>query len=402
MVRKILYFMTMAVVLGLFTISCEDKNEGIQQIQIIDVSSRITGVPAFSGAGAEIEITGTRLEEVERIIFGVYVVRKIEIDTTDTGIKFTVPAQVGEGENDVVLVFAGGERAFTTIMVLPLQVINLFDPTNGNLGDTITLYGNNLHIVDEVSIGGAVAEIVDQDTTVIHFLVPSGAVTDVIAATSGAGVAESKKIFHACETAEDDIRCFFNYCLYGNFENLGVPYGVWNGTGGPTIPKPEDASAQDAIFLQGAGAPLSEWELIEPIGGASDLGKTSLKLTILQVGSEPYNIQLVFNSFLVPAGKKWLYTGKIWADADGRVGTIIGGTDPPGGYPDMLLADGSVAPLTTFHMGWNEFSVEMIHDMSVGTPYDNEIRPMVYLSYPANLGAVFIFDDLRVVEIGNR
>jgi hypothetical protein len=40
--------------------------------------------------------------------------------------------------------------------------------------------------------------------------------------------------------------------------------------------------------------------------------------------------------------------------------------------------------------------------MSVGTPHDDEIRPMIYLSYPENLGAVFIFDDLRVVEIGNR
>jgi hypothetical protein len=402
MVRKILYFITIAAILGLFIIGCEEKNSGIIQEEIVDVSSRITAVPDFSGAGAEIEITGDHLEEVERIIFGVYVVRKIEIDTTDTGIKFIVPAQVGEGENEVVLVFPGNERAFTTVMILPLQIITYFDPTNGNLGDTINLYGNNLHIVEEIAVGGTVAEIVDQDTTAIRFLVPSLAETGVITATSGAGVAESKNIFHACETAVDDVRCFQNYCLYGNFENLGVPHGVWNGTGGPTIPKPEDGTAQDAIFLQGAGAPLSEWELIDPIGGISDLGKTSLKLTILQVGSEPYNIQLVFNSFLVPAGKKWLYTGKIWADADGRTGKIIGGTDPPGGYPDMLLADGTAAPISTFHSGWNEFSVEMIHDMSVGTPHDDEIRPMVYLSYPENLGAVFIFDDLRVVEIGDR
>lgn len=402
MIRKILYFMTMAAVLGLIIISCEDENEGIKQVDMVDVSSRITGVPEFSGAGAEIEITGTRLEEVERIIFGVYVIRKIEIDTTDTGIKFNVPAQIGEGENDVAFIFPDNEIAFTKVMILPLQVISGFEPTNGNLGDTIELYGNNLHIVNEVSIGGAAAEIWDQDTTMIIFVVPSGAVTDVITATSGAGVAESKNIFHACETAVGDVRCLPNYCQYGDFENMGVPLGVWDGSDGPMITTPEETEG-GAIFLQGAGDPLSRWELIEPIGGISDLGKVSLKLTILQVGSEPYNIQLVFNSFPVPEGKKWLYSGKVWADATGRVATVIGGTDPPGGYIDMLLADGSEAPLTTFNEGWNVFEIEMVHNVDRAPPQpDNEIRPLLYLSYPENAGAVFIFDDLRVVEIGDR
>src|SRR4030043_1048083 len=233
MVRKILYFMTIAAMLGLFIIGCEDKNEGIKQEEIIDVSSRITGVPEFSGAGAEIEIEGTRLYEVERIIFDVYVVRKIEIDTTDTGIKFLVPAQVGTGENEVIFVFPGNELAFTTVMILPLQVITHFDPTNGDLGDTITLYGNNLHIVEEIAVGGTVAEIVNQETTVIRFTVPSLAETGLITATSGAGVAVSKNEFLACESDPDNVRCLYNYCQYGDLENLGIPLGVWDGRGGP-------------------------------------------------------------------------------------------------------------------------------------------------------------------------
>ncbi len=394
--------MTITAMLGLFIIGCEDENEGQKQVEIIDVSSRITGVPAFSGAGAEIEIEGTGLTEVERIIFDVYVVRKIEIDTTDTGISFIVPAQVGEGENEVAFVFPNNEIAFATIMILPLQVLTGFEPTNGNLGDTVEIYGNNLHIVTEVAVGGiVVTDIVEQDTTMIRFTVPSLAETGVITATSGAGIAETNNIFHACETAVDDVRCLPNYCQYGDFENLGVPLGEWDGSGGPTIITPEGTEG-GAIFLQGAGDPLSRWELIEPIGGVSDLGKVSLKLTILQLGSEPYNIQLVFNSFLAPAGKKWLYSGKIWTDGPGRVAKIIGGTDPPGGYPDMLLADGTAAPITALNEGWNIFEVEMIHDMSVSSPHDDEIRPMVYLSYPENLGAVFLFDDLRVVIIGDR
>src|SRR4030043_661123 len=172
MVRRILYFITIAAMLGLFIIGCEDKNEGIKQEEITDVSNRITGVPEFSGAGAEIEIQGTRLYEVERIIFDIYIVRKIEIDTTDTGISFIVPAQVGEGENEVAFIFPDNEIAFATIMILPLQVITGFEPTIGNLGDTIELYGNNLHIVTEVAVGETAAEIVEQDTTLIRFLVP--------------------------------------------------------------------------------------------------------------------------------------------------------------------------------------------------------------------------------------
>jgi hypothetical protein len=408
MVRKILYFLTMAAVLGLIIISCEDENEGQKQVQMVDVSSRITGVPAFAGAGAKIEVEGTGLTEVERIIFDVYVIRKIEIDTTDTGISFSVPAQVGEGENEVAFLFPNNEIAYTTIMILPLQIISGFDPTNGNLGDTVELYGNNLHIVTEVAVGGTVAEIVDLDTTLIRFLVPAGAVTDVITATSGAGTAESKNEFIACETAVDNVRCFQNYCLYGDMENLGVPYGPWDGGGGPIIPSSDasDNPTQDAIFLQGGDGVLSQWEVIHPIGGTSDLGKTSLKCTVLQIGTEPYQIQLVYNAFKVPAGKIWLYSGKIWADADGRQVLTQPETDPPGGYNPTLLPDGSAIPIQVLHQGWNEFSVELIHDMSVslppGNPKDEELRPGIKLSYAENAGGVFIFDDIRVVEIGNR
>jgi hypothetical protein len=405
MIRKILYLMTMAAVLSLIIISCEDENEGQKQVEMIDVSSRITGVPAFSGAGAKIEIEGTRLTEVERIIFDVYVVRKIDIDTTDKGISFTVPTLVGEGENEVAFIFPNNEIAFATIMILPLQVISGFEPTNGNLGDTIELYGNNLHIVTEVAVGGTVVNtIVDQDTTIIRFLVPSLAQSGVITATSGAGTAESKNIFHACETAVDDVRCLYNYCLYGDMENTGVPYGVWNGSGGPRIPcsDPTDPPDQDVFFLQGEGAPMTRWELIHPIGGISDLGKTSLKVTVLAIGSEPYEIQLVYNAFTVPTGKKWLYSGKIWADADGRVALTQPETDPPGGYNALLLPDGSAIPILELHQGWNEFAVEVIHDMSLPTTADFEIRPGIKLSYIQNVGGVFIFDDIRVVEIGDR
>ena len=401
MVRKILYFLTMVAVLGLIIISCEDENEGQKQVEMIDVSSRITGVPAFSGAGATIEIEGTGLTEVERIIFDVYVIRKIEIDTTDTGISFSVPAQVGDGENEVTFIFPNNEIAYTTVTILPLQAITGFDPTNGNLGDTVELYGNNLHIVTEVAVGGTVAEIVDLDTTLIRFLVPSLAETGVITATSGAGVAESKNEFVACETAVDNVRCFQNYCLYGDFENLGVPYGVVNGSDWPTIPDPDGDPDQGVLFLQGAGDPLSRWELIESIGGTSDLGKTSLKVTVLQAGAEAYEIQLVFNAFAVPVGKKFLYSGKIWSDANGRVALTQPETDPPGGYNALVLPDGTSIPTITLHQGWNEFSVEVIHDGS-SAPYDFEMRPGIKLSYPENLHGVFIFDDIRVVVIGDR
>ncbi len=401
--------MTMAAVLSLINISCEDEDDGQKQVEMIDVSSRITGLPDIAGAGEKIEVEGTGLTEVVRIIFDVYVIRKAQIDTTDTGISFNVPALVGEGENEVAFIFPNNEIAFTTITILPLQVITGFDPTRGNLGDTITLYGNNLHIVNALTVGGTVVDtIVDLDTTSIRFLVPSSAQTGVITATSSAGVAESTNEFVACETAVDNPRCFYNYCLYGDMENIGVPYGVWDGSGGPIIPTSDasDPPTQDAFFLQGAGDPLSEWELIPSPGGTSDLGKTSLKCTVLQAGAEPYNIQLVYNAFSVPAGKMWMYSGKIWADADGRQVLTQPETDPPGGYNPTLLPDGSEIPIQVLHQGWNEFSVELIHDMNVslppGNPKDEELRPGIKLSYPENVGGVFIFDDIRVVEIGDR
>ncbi len=384
MVRKILYFMTIAAMLGLLIIGCEDKNEGIQQIQIVDVSSRITGVPAFSGAGAEIEIQGTRLEEVERIIFGVYVVRKIEIDTTDTGISFIVPGQVGVGENEVVLVFPGNERAFTTITILARQVISYFDPTNGDVGDTIAIHGNNLYVIDEVSIGGVIAEIIDQDTTVIHFTVPSNAYSDVITTTSGAGIATSNNIFHACETAEGDVRCMTNVINGGDFEYL--PLGVFTG---------------DAIIFPQGSPNFGTYEVIESIG-YPDMGEKSLKITVIATG-QTWEPQLVFNQFPVTPGRRWLYTGKIWANASGWQVKVTGGTGPVDGVGSYTNMQGAVD--ITLNQGWNEFEAEIWHDVYgiYGTPQpDNQIRPMITMGYAQNVGAVIIFEDFRIVDIGPR
>jgi hypothetical protein len=116
MIKRILYSMIVAAIIGFFTTGCS-KEEGILQITINDVSSRITGIPADVKRGAEMEITGTQLQNVQQIIFGLLVIRKIDMTITETSIIIRAPFTVALGENEIVLVFPGGDRAFTSINV---------------------------------------------------------------------------------------------------------------------------------------------------------------------------------------------------------------------------------------------------------------------------------------------
>jgi hypothetical protein len=116
MIKRILYSMIVAAIIGFFTTGCS-KEEGIIQITINDVSSRITSIPANVKLGAEMEITGTQLQDIQQVIFGLVVIRKIEMTITETSIIFRAPYTVALGENEIVLVFPGGDRAFASINV---------------------------------------------------------------------------------------------------------------------------------------------------------------------------------------------------------------------------------------------------------------------------------------------
>ncbi len=117
MVRKIYYPVMIAAILCMFTIGCSEK-EGLIEISINDVSSRITNIPASAQLGAELTITGNQLGDIERVIFGDVAIRKLELTITETSITLIVPVTAALGITEVVLVFPGADRAFTSVTVV--------------------------------------------------------------------------------------------------------------------------------------------------------------------------------------------------------------------------------------------------------------------------------------------
>ena len=66
-----------------------------------------------------------------------------------------------------------------------------FTPAGGMVGDEVTILGLSLENPLEVTIGGAVAQVVSSSSSSIHAIVPAGAVTGPISVTTAAGTAVS-------------------------------------------------------------------------------------------------------------------------------------------------------------------------------------------------------------------
>ncbi len=381
MVRKLIYFTLITAAFGLFLIGCNEENEGIIETPIVDVSARITNMPAVTGAGAVLSIGGTQLDNVERIIFGLYVVRKIEIESTETGIKFNVPAQVALGMNDVTFVFPGAERAFDSILVIPRQTISWFNPTFGFTDTVVTVYGTNLDIVTSVGIGDVPATIMEQSKQVLKFAVPDGATTDVIKTESDAGLSISSNMFIACPDTTEYL-CLPILNDNGDFEQGTVGVIDVDGNSGPNW------------WLAGSGT-RTQYEIINAPANYPDLGTKTLKATMLVVGDNDYSNQVVNENVACQPGRKFRYMGKIWSDATGRRVKIVGGVSLPG-YSDML-GDTTL----TLNQGWNEFATTIWHDVSKNQD-ETQMRLQANFGYAENDGAIFMFDSFRVVDIGPR
>jgi hypothetical protein len=374
--RKIFTLLLVPVMTVALTINCSDEEAITTGIK--DVSSRVTGYTSeITGAGAPLTITGTGFDRVQRVVFGTTVVpAKSFIQVNETSLTFPVPSTAILGETDIFLVFPGNERAFAPkITVVPLQVVNYFDPAQGPAGTTVTVYGANLEIVNSVKLGTTDVAITGKSGSSLQFTVPASATSGKLLLGSGAGTATSVGTFTACDTDASNPRCLTPLNNNGGFENATVA----GGNGGNW-------------FFSASGT-RATYEIINSPGGAPDLGTKTLKATVTSVGTNNYDIQIVNDGYPVPAGKKFRFMGRIWANGAGRQVRVVGGVSVPG-FQDM--AGGTTLTLT---QGWNEFSIEIQHNAG---QQETQIRAQVNFSYPANAGAVFYFDDFRVVAVGDR
>lgn len=371
---KFLLFLLALGATSLFLTSCEDYKERLSGFNpegsAVDVSSRITGFsPEKAGAGAVLTVNGNNLSEVIRVYMGQLWVDDFE--ATASAVTFTVPPNISLGQNTVVLVFAGAERATSSIEVLPLPSITYFTPKAVADGDEVTILGNNLSFVSSISISGKAATIISKENARLSFTVPAGISSDVIQMTSiTGGVTSSTESVIACSAEPDKLACLPVINTNGSFEEgeageVGaVQVPGWN-LGGSLI----TSEITDKEYYDGFQC---------------------AKITINEIGPNPWSIQPTSVMHVVPGEE---YHLSMWVKGTGianiKFAIDQGGT--PGyaeyGNPELAVTSGE----------WQEVSYYFTPETSNTEP--GNARYAISMSYTGNVGGVIYMDNLRVVKV---
>ena len=178
---KVLYqiFKTaLAVVfIGLVAISCE-KSAPLS-IDPIVIEAPFTFTPTHGSAGTAVTITGSGLNDVQKVSFGN--TNGVILQKNNTEIKAEVP--VGSISGKIKLVKAGSVITSVdvfTVDVTPVPTITEFSPAIAGSGEVITITGTLLERVDSVYIGSLKAEMQSKEATTITILTPTGLKTGLI------------------------------------------------------------------------------------------------------------------------------------------------------------------------------------------------------------------------------
>jgi hypothetical protein len=234
--RKILLIVLMPLFIVALTTGCSKEDEAIT-FSVVDVSSRITGFSnQKAGTGATLTINGTQLDRVQRLAVGEIIVpAKNFVEVTESSLTFTVPSSAAIGVNDILLVFPGQERAFSSIEVVPFQAITGIQPPSATAGETVSVFGANLETVTEVRLGTVAATISSQTPSLLRFTVPAGITTGPITLVSSAGVANSTVNLIACEGNSSQFDCAPGLNLNAGFElGEGDVFTNWSKLNGGT------------------------------------------------------------------------------------------------------------------------------------------------------------------------
>lgn len=221
--------MLMALLMILVVFNCTNEDDAITH-SLSDVSSRITGFGSeITGAGASLTVNGSQMDKVLRVFIGDLVVpSKTFTNVSESGFTFSVPPTASVGVAKVMLVWPGSERGFTTIEVVPLQVINSIHPLSGNQGEIVTVHGTNLSIVTGVKFGTVSGTITENTGTQLKFTVPAGITTGKVSLVSPAGIVNSTPDFVACDADPNNIDCKPALTLNSGFENgAGDNFDNW-------------------------------------------------------------------------------------------------------------------------------------------------------------------------------
>lgn len=132
--------------------------------------------PSEGIIGLDITITGTKLNYIDQVFFGA---EEGEILTgrTDVSMKVLIPETATEGEVDLKIVYFGINLTVGKITLsFPPDIPEIDDvPTEGAIGQVITLTGKSLLLIDKVLFGDVEGVISDRTDLSMKVLIPSTA-----------------------------------------------------------------------------------------------------------------------------------------------------------------------------------------------------------------------------------
>jgi hypothetical protein len=372
-INKIVSMLTL-VLLVTATTNCS-KDEPIT-FSVTDVSDRITGLSSNApGQGAILTITGTQLNGVMRVAIGNEVVTKSNFVSQDeSSITLVVPPNSALGENTLLVVWPGSARGTTTLEVVLFHTISSIAPSVAAVGQTVTLFGSNLNLVDEVAIGGVAATIISKTSTTLKFTMPAGATTGTVSINSSAGLYTSNTELIACESDPENLGCLPVINTNGSFED---------GNSG-------DNNAPGWNLLGGSGglhdAEITNEEAYE--------GNQSVKITVNDVNLGAGNQWHIQPTSTMNVNPTATYHLSLWVKGSGiaNVKFAVDEGGNPGytewGNPEVGVSSGE----------WTQISYEFSPTSESGG--DGVARFAVSMSYEGNAGGVLYMDNLRVVESG--
>jgi len=148
--------------------------------------------PTSGVVGTEVTITGSNMGTAKEVHIGGV---QIPIDCwAETSLKVTINSSVITGKVEVVGP-GGTATSEKDFVLLRAPVITSFSPEKGTVGTEVTITGNNLSNVTEVSIGGVKLVIDSQTETEIKVTLTSDVLSGKIVVVSPGGSASSETEF---------------------------------------------------------------------------------------------------------------------------------------------------------------------------------------------------------------
>ncbi|MFD2246780.1 IPT/TIG domain-containing protein [Pontibacter ruber] len=153
----------------------------------------ITLNPTEGYVGDLVTITGANLTEVQGVWFNGVLANFAEVSETELVAEVPEGATTGTVTVETTAGTATSSVEFTVLQLLPQ--ITAFSPSEGKVGDVITITGENFANIQEVLFNGVTASFVQDTDTQVSARVPMGATTGAITVTTSAGSATSSEVF---------------------------------------------------------------------------------------------------------------------------------------------------------------------------------------------------------------